>query len=68
MTIGELIKELEKLRDEHGPDVKVVKSGRPVNGVPHYNHLRKVRVVGPGKAVWDDFCNGTRNETKMVML
>ena len=67
MTIEELIQELQKLRDRHGPHIVVGKSGRPIQGVTHYNN-RKVRLVKKGRAVWDDFLTGTRNVEDIILL
>lgn len=68
MSIEELIQELQKLRDRHGPHITVGKSGRPIQGVTHYNNIRKVRLVKKGRAVWDDFLSGTRNVEDIILL
>lgn len=68
MTIEELIQKLAELRDRHGPHIVVGKSGRPIQGITHYNNIRKVRLVKKGRAVWDDFLTGTRNVEDIILL
>ena len=46
MTIEELIQELEKLRDEHGPHIEVMKRRVKISdGSIQYMPIKHVRVV-----------------------